>query len=99
MNKRKFSTFMRGLEAEARAQGPRAVEELETFREYFRFAREVAVARRGRGLTQRELAARARVNQSEISDIERGQANPTFRTLQAVAKGLGRRISLVRVGR
>jgi len=97
MSRRKLSVFMRELEDEARAEGPAAVEELETFREHFRLAHELADARRRQGLTQRQLAERTGVNQSEISDIERGQANPTFGTLQRLANGLGHRFALVRV--
>ena len=95
MSKRKFTTFMRELEEEARAEGPEAVAELDTFQEHFRLAREMAAARRQQGLTQRELAVRTGIHQSEISDIERGQANPTYRTLQVLAKGVGHRIALV----
>jgi ribosome-binding protein aMBF1 (putative translation factor) len=95
MNKLRFTGFIRDLEKEARKEGPHAVKELETFREHFRLAREVVTARRGKGLTQQQLSARTGINQSEISDIERGQANPTFRTLQTLAKSLGRQVGLV----
>jgi transcriptional regulator with XRE-family HTH domain len=96
VGKRKFSDFMLELRNEARAEGPRAVEELDTFHEHFRLAREMAAARRREGLTQSQLAARTGINQSEISDIERGQANPTYRTLQALAQGVGYRLAFVR---
>ncbi len=96
MAKYKFKEFMTELRAEAKADGPEAVAELESFGEYFRLAREVASARRSLGLTQRDLATRTGINQSEISDIERGQANPTYRTLQVLAKGVGRRWALVK---
>lgn len=93
-----FSDFMREVESEALAEGPQAVEELETFREYFRLAREVAAARSAKGLTQQQLAKECGIHQSEISDIERGRANPTFRTLQAIARRLGRRLVLAARG-
>lgn len=99
MSKRKFSDFMQELRDEARAEGPRAVEELETFGEHFRLAREMAAARRREGLTQSQLATRTGINQSEISDIERGQANPTYRTLQALAQGVGYRLAFVRASK
>lgn len=94
MGKPTFSDFMREVESEAWAEGPQAVEELETFREYFRLAREVAAARSAKGLTQQQLAKECGIHQSEISDIERGRANPTFRTLQTIARRLGRRLVL-----
>ncbi len=98
MGKRKFSDFMTGLAAEAKAEGPEAVEELETFREYFRLAREMAAARKAKGLSQQELAKKCGVHQSEISDIERGTANPTFRTLQTIARRLDYRIIFMALG-
>lgn len=98
MPKVKFSDFMHELEAEAKAEGPRAVEELETFREYFRLAKDLAEARRAKGLSQQQLAEKCDIHQSEISDIERGRANPTFRTLQAIARGLDCRIALLARG-
>ena len=39
-------------------------------------------ARTGAGLTQRELARRARTSQSVIARIESGTASPSWRTLQ-----------------
>jgi ribosome-binding protein aMBF1 (putative translation factor) len=96
MTKYKFKNFMNELRAEAEAEGPRAVAELDAFGEYFRLAREVAAARRSLDLTQRDLAARTGIHQSEISDIERGQGNPTYRTLQVLARGVGRRWALVK---
>jgi transcriptional regulator with XRE-family HTH domain len=41
------------------------------------------------------LAARTGLNQSEISNIESGQANPTYKTLQTVAAALGGKIDFV----
>jgi XRE family transcriptional regulator, regulator of sulfur utilization len=52
-------------------------------------------ARRKRGWTQKRLAEKTGLNQSEISNIESGRANPTYRTLQTVASALGRKIDLV----
>jgi ribosome-binding protein aMBF1 (putative translation factor) len=41
------------------------------------------------GFTQRQLADLSRVDQAEISRIERGQANPTAQTIQALGAPLG----------
>jgi transcriptional regulator with XRE-family HTH domain len=40
-------------------------------------------------MTQRELARASGIDQAEISRIERGQANPTVQTLQALGAPLG----------
>lgn len=85
----KFTDFVREMEAEARAEGRESVEELETFRAHFRLGRELAEARRSRKLTQSKVAQLADIDQSEISDLERGVANPTFDTLSAIAHAVG----------
>jgi ribosome-binding protein aMBF1 (putative translation factor) len=93
-----FNDFMQEVEDEAKAEGPEAVEELETFRAYFRLAKEMAAARKAKGLSQQQLANKCGIHQSEISDIERGRANPTFRTLQTIARRLDRRIMFMAMG-
>jgi len=91
----KFSDFIAELKREAEAEGPEAVVELNYYRERYRLARRFAEARRKRGWTQKKLAEKAGLNQSEISTLESGQANPTYRTLQTLAAALGGKIELV----
>jgi len=91
----KFTDFMAELKREARAEGPDAVAELKYFRERFRLARQFAAARRKRGWTQKKLADKTGLNQSEISTLESGQANPTYKTLQTLAAALGGKIEFV----
>ena len=50
--------------------------------------------RRNRGLTQKELSARTGIAQADISKLERGTANPSLRTLQRLAAGMGRRLKI-----
>ena len=90
-----FAEFMKGVERETVAEGPEAVAELRYFRQRFRLARRFAEARRKRGWTQKKLAEKTGINQSEISTLESGQANPTFKTLQTLAAALGGKIELV----
>lgn len=91
---RKFSDFMKELEAEARREGPRAVAEMTAFEAHFRLAREVLELRRLRRMTQRQLATRAGLQQAEISRIEAGHANPTLTTLGVLARALGAELRL-----
>ena len=91
----KFTDFMAELKREAKAEGPEAIAELRYFRERNRLARRFAEARRKRGWTQKKLAEKTGLNQSEISTLESGQANPTYRTLQTLAAALGGKIELV----
>lgn len=49
----------------------------------------VLMAREDAGLTQRELAERAGVTQSEIARIEAGNREPSIPTLQRILAGAG----------
>ena len=60
-----------------------------------RVAARVKKLRAKRGISQETLAEKTGLNQSEISTVESGQANPTFRTLQTLAAALGGKIDLV----
>lgn len=52
-------------------------------------------ARKQSGLTQKELAERTGINQADISKLENGTANPSIRTLQRLADGMGMKMKLV----
>ena len=75
--------------------------------EYDRLAAEYAIkqavidARQASGLTQQQLAARTGINQADISKLETGSANPSLRTLQRLAAGMGMnlRIEFVPAGK
>jgi XRE family transcriptional regulator, regulator of sulfur utilization len=90
-----FEDFINELEAEAEAEGPEAVAELEVFRLHFSLARQLAELRRERHLTQKQLAELSGIDQAEISRIERGQANPTTATLGALTRALAVDVQLV----
>lgn len=83
-----FEEFLEEIEAEAAAEGPAAVAELEGYRVHYQLARELLALRRSRDLTQERLAELSGVGQSEISRIESGRANPTLMTLSALATPL-----------
>ena len=46
-------------------------------------------ARQKAGLTQKELSERTGIAQGDISTLENGNANPSIRTLQRLATGMG----------
>src|SRR6059058_5281457 len=92
---RDFDQLIADIEQEARAEGPRAVGELEQFREEFALASQLIASRRERQLSQRQLATLSGVPQSEISRIETGASNPTHATIAALLRPLGKRIALV----
>ncbi len=46
-------------------------------------------ARKASGLTQKQLAEITGIAQADISKLENGNANPSLRTLQRLASGMG----------
>ena len=60
----------------------------------YQLTRALIAARKDSNLTQKELAARSGVRQSNISRIENGSCSPTVDTLQALAKGMGMRLKI-----
>ena len=91
---RDFEDFMKELHEEARREGPKAVAELAAFDAHYRLALEVFDLRKARGMTQRQLAAKAGIQQAEISRIEAGNSNPTLSTIAVLANALGAELSL-----
>jgi DNA-binding XRE family transcriptional regulator len=81
----KFSDFYKQVAAEAEAEGPEGVARLEALHQHFRLGRKFAEARVSKRLTQRQVASIAKVDQGDVSRIERGVANPTFETMTAIA--------------
>lgn len=51
-------------------------------------------ARKNSGMTQKELADKTGIAQSDISKIENGNGNPSIRTLQRLAKGMGKKLHI-----
>ena len=51
-------------------------------------------ARHQTGMTQKELSERTGIAQGDISKLEKGNANPSLRTLQRLASGLGMTLHL-----
>ena len=59
----------------------------------YREIREIVVTARDRsGLTQKELAARSGLTQSNISNIEKGATRPTIDSLKKIADATGKRL-------
>lgn len=51
-------------------------------------------ARKVSGLTQKDLAERTGIAQADISKLENGNANPSLKTLQRLADGMGMKLKL-----
>jgi len=54
----------------------------------------VTMARFNKGISQKELSKITKIHQAEISKIERGIGNPSIKTLDRIAKGLGLKLEL-----
>lgn len=66
--------------------------EHEMTRAEFEVTRALIEARISANMTQKELAERSGIRQSNISRIENGTCSPTIATLQMLAKGLGKEL-------
>jgi DNA-binding XRE family transcriptional regulator len=90
-----FSKLIADIEQEARDEGPQATRELQQFREEFGLASQLIQSRREVKFSQRDLAKLSGVAQSEISRIETGASNPTYATISALLRPLGKHVQLV----
>ncbi len=71
---------------------PEVKREYDALEPEFQLVREMIRARREAGLTQKELAERTGIQQSNISRIENGNGNPSLSTLNKLAQGLGKKL-------
>ena len=60
----------------------------------FAVIRAILDARIAKKLSQKQLSELTGINQADISRIENGNANPSIRTLQRLAEGLGMKLKL-----
>ena len=51
-------------------------------------------ARKRSGITQKQLASKTGIAQADISRMETGNANPSLKTLQRLAAGMGTKLKL-----
>ena len=51
-------------------------------------------ARKKSGLTQKQLSERTGIAQADISKLESGNGNPSIKTLQRLAAGMGMRVKI-----
>jgi len=82
------------IESEAEAEGPAGRAHLDELRDRFDLVVQIIDRRRELHLTQQQVAAASGLHQSVVSRIEQGVANPTARTLAALARALDARLTL-----
>ncbi|MCL2703250.1 MAG: helix-turn-helix domain-containing protein [Defluviitaleaceae bacterium] len=88
-----MSEFRKHLNEQLKAPEFRA--EYEALEPEFTIIQAMIDARRNNGLTQTQLAAKTGIDQSDISRIESGEANPSLSTLKRLADGMDMRLKLV----
>ena len=75
-------------------EDPAFAAEYEAQRPEYEAIRAVISARLACNMTQKELAEKTGIRQSNISRIENGSASPTIDTLARIAAGLGNQLKI-----
>jgi len=68
--------------------------EYEALEPEFAIVQAIIDARRKSGFTQKQLSERTGIAQGDISKIEKGEANPSLRTLKRLASGMDMKLHL-----
>ena len=71
---------------------PEFRKEWESMEPEFQIIKAMIDARNEKGMTQKELSSLTGITQGDISKLENGTANPSIRTLQRIAEGLGKNL-------
>ena len=79
---------------ELQMQDPEFRKGWEDFQPEFEIMKALSCARDECGLSQKELAKRSGIQQSEISRIESGDRNPSIRILHRLAKAMDRKLEI-----
>lgn len=75
-------------------QDPEFKREYDALELEFQLIRAFLDARNEKGLTQKELSQLTGITQADISKLENGNANPSLKTLERLAAGLGKRLKI-----
>ena len=75
-------------------EDPAFAAEYEAQRPEYEAIRAVIAARLACNMTQKELAEKTGIRQSNLSRIENGSASPTIDTLARIAAGLGKQLKI-----
>lgn len=73
---------------------PELYEEYKVLEPEYEIIKQIIKARADLNLTQKELAERIGIKQSNISRLESGDYNPSLDFLKKVAKGLGKELHI-----
>ena len=85
----KFNDFLK-----EQLEDPEIKAEYDALEPEFQIIQAMIDARKLKGITQKELSERTGIAQSDISKLENGNANPSLRTRQRLASGMGCKLKL-----
>lgn len=75
-------------------QNPEFKKEYDALEPEYAIKQAMIDARKESGLTQKELSEKTGIAQGDISKLENGSANPSIRTLQRLAAGMGMKVQI-----
>lgn len=75
-------------------QNPEIKAEYDALEPEFSIMQAMIDARKSSGMTQKQLSEKTGIAQADISKLESGSANPSLRTLQRLAAGMGMRVKI-----
>lgn len=87
-----MTTFREHLEQQL--QNPDFKKEYENLRPDYEIIKAVIAEREKQHLSQKELARKTGLKQSNISRLENGNHNPSLRLLKKIASGLGKELHI-----
>lgn len=79
---------------EHQMDSPEFAKEYEAMRPEYEAIRSMIAARLESNMTQKELAEKTGIRQSNISRIENGTSSPTVDTLARIAAGMGKQLKI-----
>lgn len=68
--------------------------EYDALEEEYQMISSLIAARKEKGISQQELSKLTGIAQADISRIENGNGNPSFKTLKRIAEGLGKKLQV-----
>ena len=85
----KFNDFLN-----EQLKDPEFKKEFDALAPEFSIIQAIIDARKNSGMTQKDLAEKTGITQGDISRLENGNANPSLKTLQRLAEGMGMTLKL-----
>lgn len=73
-----------------RINDPQFKKEYDALEPEYQIIRAIIQARKEAGMTQKDLSDKTGITQGDISKLENGTSNPSLKTLQRIAEGLGK---------